>query len=104
MRAWLVLKAAGVAFDTAQIPLDRADSRVNIPRHSPSVKVSALILRDCVVSDSLAIAEMIAESFPRGGLWPGDPVLRAIARSASRRNALRVRKPARALVKETLDH
>ena len=83
MRAWLVLKAAGVAFDTVQIRLDRADTRSNILRHSPSGKVPALILRDCVVSDSLAIAEMIAENFPQAGLWPGEPVLRAKARSAA---------------------
>ena len=83
MRAWLVLRAAGVAFDTVQIRLDRADTRSNILRHSPSGKVPALILRDCVVSDSLAIAEMIAENFPQAGLWPGEPVLRAKARSAA---------------------
>lgn len=83
MRAWLILKAAGVTFDTVQIRLDRADTRSNILRHSPSGKVPALILRDFAISDSLAIAEMIAEKFPQAGLWPRDPVLRAKARSAA---------------------
>lgn len=83
MRAWLVLKAAGVAFDTVRIRLEQSDARVNILRYSPSGKVPALIMKDCVINDSLAIAETIAENFPQAKLWPGDGLMRAKARSAA---------------------
>lgn len=83
MRAWLVLKAAGVPFNTVQVRLERSDTRANILRHSPSGKVPALAWKDCVVCDSLAIAETIAEKLPRAELWPRDRILRARARSAA---------------------
>jgi len=83
MRAWLVLKAAGVAFDTVQVRLEQPDTRAHILRYSPSGKVPALILKDCVINDSLAIGETIAERFPQAGLWPRDAILRAKARSAA---------------------
>ena len=37
--------------------------------------------RACVVWDSLAIAETLAERHPEAGLWPADPVARGLARS-----------------------
>ena len=83
MRAWMVLKAAGVPFDTLQVRLERSDTRANILKYSPSGKVPALIMKDCVIHDSLAIAETIAEKFPQARLWPNDDVLRAKARSAA---------------------
>lgn len=83
MRAWLVLKAAGAPFDTLQVRLEQPDTRANILKYSPSGKVPALIMKDCVIHDSLAIAETIADRFPRSSLWPNDGVLRAKARSAA---------------------
>src|ERR1035437_9011793 len=83
MRAWMVLKAAGVPFDTLQVRLEQSDTRANILRYSSSGMVPALIMKDCVIHDSLAIAETIAEKFPLAGLWPDDQVLRAKARSAA---------------------
>ena len=83
MRAWLVLKTAGVPFDTVQVRLEQSDTYANILRYSPSAKVPALILEDGVVNDSLAIAETIAEKFPQAGLWPSNEILRAKARSAA---------------------
>ena len=83
MRAWLVLKAAGAPFDTVQVRLERSDTHANILRYSPSGKVPALILKDCVINDSLAIAETIAEKFFQARLWPSDEMLRAKARSAA---------------------
>lgn len=68
MRAWLVLKATGVAFETVQVRLDQADTRANILRYSPAGKVPALILKDCVINDSLAIGETIVEKFPQAEL------------------------------------
>ncbi|HUY02344.1 MAG TPA: glutathione S-transferase [Rhodocyclaceae bacterium] len=83
MRAWLVLKAAAAPFDTLQVRLERPDTRANILRHSPSGKVPALIMKDGVIHDSLAIAETIAEKFPQANLWPKDDMLRGKARSAA---------------------
>ena len=83
MRAWLALKAAGAPFDTLQVRLEQPDTRANILKYTPSGKVPALITKDCVIHDSLAIAETIAERFPRSSLWPNDGVLRAKARSAA---------------------
>lgn len=83
MRAWLVLKAAGVPFATVQVRLEQSDTRANILRYSPSGKVPALILKGCVINDSLAIAETIAEKFPQAKSWPSDEILRAKARSAA---------------------
>lgn len=40
-------------------------------------------LADAYISDSLAICEFLAETNPRLPLWPRDPQLRAMARSAA---------------------
>lgn len=83
MRAWLVLKAAGAPFNTTQVRLEQLGTHATILSHSPSGKLPALMMKDCVVHDSLAIAETIAEKFPLARLWPSDDVLRAKARSAA---------------------
>lgn len=83
LRAWLVLKAADLAFDTVQIALERENTRELILQYSPSGKVPALITGSCVINDSLAIAEYVAETCPQADLWPEDSMLRALARSAS---------------------
>jgi glutathione S-transferase len=38
---------------------------------------------DLVIWDSLAICEYLAEKFPAAKLWPADPALRALGRSAA---------------------
>jgi len=82
-RAWLVLKAAGISFETIQVKLELADTKANILKYSPSAKVPALLKDGMVINDSLAIAETIAESYPQSGLWPTDPKLKALARAAA---------------------
>ncbi len=83
LRAWLGLKAAGVAFDEIVIPLSRPDTKARLAGHSPSGKVPALRTGHGLVWDSLAILEYVAERFPQSGLWPDDPAARAVARSVS---------------------
>lgn len=83
LRAWLGLKAAGVAFDEIVIPLSRPDTKARLAEHSASGKVPALRTGHGLVWDSLAILEYVAERFPRSGLWPEDPAVRAVARSVS---------------------
>jgi glutathione S-transferase len=82
-RAWLVLKAAGIPFETIQVKLEQADTNANILKYSPSAKVPALLKDGIAINDSLAIAETIAESCPQSGLWPADPKLRSLARAAA---------------------
>jgi len=45
--------------------------------------VPALLKNGFAINDSLAIAETIAESYPNSQLWPTDPDVRALARSAA---------------------
>lgn len=83
MRPWLVLKHTGAPFTETLIPLRQENglTEAAILPHSPSGLVPALKDGDLVVNDSLAICEYLAERFP--GLWPQDPALRALARSAA---------------------
>ena len=83
LRAWLMAKAAELAFDEVLIPLDEAGYKAEIRKHSPSGRVPTLIHNDLVIWDSLAIGEYLAETFPNARLWPTDPSDRAVARAVS---------------------
>jgi glutathione S-transferase len=83
LRAWLMVKAARIAFDEVLIPLYEPQSRAELVRHSPSGKVPALHHGEVVVWESLAIGEYLAEQVPQARLWPTDHAARAVARSAS---------------------
>lgn len=86
MRPWLALKWAGVAFEERVIALGGSGygkSKIGeILAVSPSGRVPALHVGDTVIWDSLAISEWAAEQKP-GTIWPDDPVVRAVARSAA---------------------
>jgi len=81
MRGWLALKLAGAEFEEVGFHLGEQGVREKIRRHSPTGKVPALRHRDKVIWDSMAICEYLAERFPEAGMWPGDPMDRATARS-----------------------
>ena len=83
LRAWLMLRAAGVEFDVTRIPLDVPGYEREILAHSPSGCVPVLLDGDLRVWDTLAIGEYLAERFPAARLWPADPTQRAAARSLS---------------------
>jgi glutathione S-transferase len=83
LRPWMVLKRTGVEFTETSVRLRRPTSAEEIARHSPSGKIPVLKDGDLTVWDSLAICEYLADRFPEKGLWPADPVARALARSAS---------------------
>lgn len=84
LRPWLALTVAGARFDTERIRLDRPNSRASLLAVSPTGKVPALDVGGGVtVWDSLAICELAAERYPDARLWPADPTVRAVARSAS---------------------
>ena len=83
LRAWLMLRQTGAAFESVVVPLYVPGSKTEILRHSPSGKVPALHHGEVTVWDSLAIGEYLAEAFPEARLWPAAPVARACARSVS---------------------
>jgi glutathione S-transferase len=87
LRPYLALRATGVAFTEITIGLRRPETRAEIRKFAPSNKVPVLLVKDndreFAVFDSLAICETLAERHPEAGLWPGDPALRARARSIS---------------------
>ncbi len=83
LRAWLLLREAGIEFEEQRIQLDAPDTHDTICGFSPAGKVPILILDDVTVWDTLAIAETAAERWPEKRLWPDDPAARGHARSIS---------------------
>jgi glutathione S-transferase len=81
LRAWVLLKAAGIPFREQMISLYAPDTPALIRPVSPNGLVPCLHDGDVVVWDSLAIAEYLAERHP--GLWPADAIARAWARSVA---------------------
>jgi glutathione S-transferase len=81
LRAWLLMKHVGVAFDEIVIALDTAGSHDEIDRCSPSGRLPVLLHGELRVWDSLAICEYVAELTGKG--WPQAREARAVARSVS---------------------
>jgi glutathione S-transferase len=83
LRAWLVLKQTGAAFEEIVIPLDRPETKEKLRVHSPSERVPVLKHGGEIIWESLAIAEYLAELFPAAKLWPSHASARAVARAVS---------------------
>jgi len=84
LRPWLALKRTGAPFREIEIALRQgAATEAAIAAHSPSGQVPVLKVGDLTLWDSLAICEYLAERHPAARLWPDDPVLRALGRSAA---------------------
>ncbi len=84
LRPWLALKRTGQSFKEIEIELRRGEATTaDIAAYSPSKLAPALRDGDLVVWDSLAICESLAEKFPEANLWPRDPAVRALGRSAT---------------------
>ena len=84
LRPWLALKRVGVPFDEVLVELRQGEvTTAEIGKISPSKLAPALKDGDLVVWDSLAICEYLHETFPDAKLWPDDPALRAVGRSAA---------------------
>lgn len=84
MRGWLALRQSGLPFDEITVPLYDAewDRRREGDEFAPSHgKVPILWDGDCVVWDSLAIVEFLADRVGRDRFWPADEHARAMARS-----------------------
>ena len=84
MRGWLALKQSDLEFEELVVPLfDEAwEKRREGDEFAPSLgKVPILWDGDCVVWDSLAIIEFLADKVGRDIFWPADEAARGMARS-----------------------
>ncbi len=82
LRPWLLMRQLGLAFDEIVIPLDLADTKEKVLRHSPAGKVPILIDGDATVWESIAIMEYVGEAYG-APVWPEDRTARAMARSVA---------------------
>jgi glutathione S-transferase len=84
LRPWLALKHTGEPFTETLIAL-RSEHTGDNARAAGSPTGMVPVLKDGAVTvwDSLAICEYLAEKFPAAALWPSDPAVRALGRSAA---------------------
>ena len=84
MRGWLAVKHSGEEFEEFVVPLfdEEWDKRREGDEFAPSLgKVPILWDGDCVVWDSLAIVEFLADRHGKEKYWPEDPTACGMARS-----------------------
>ena len=84
MRGWLAAKQSGEEFEELVVPMfdEDWDKRREGDEFAPSLgKVPILWDEDCVVWDSLAIVEFLADRVGREKFWPEDVKARGMARS-----------------------
>jgi glutathione S-transferase len=85
LRPYMALRHIGVAFAEEVVPLVHGAPTPGMATHSPSARVPVLHIAEngatTTVWDSLAICETLAERHPDAGLWPNDPMTRAVARA-----------------------
>ena len=84
MRGWLAMKLSGLEFEELVVPMfDEAwEKRREGREFAPSLgKVPILWDGECVVWDSLAIVEFLADKVGREKFWPEDDAARGMARS-----------------------
>lgn len=86
MRPWVLLTQAGIPFEEVKVLFDSfapdSDFKQTMLKVNPRGQVPVLVDGDLVVTDTLAIAEYLAESFPEKNLWPTEKAARAKARMA----------------------
>ena len=82
LRGWLLLEKFGLPYKTTMVGL-YAGTMAQDMAHLPGAKtVPALVTPSGgLLTDSLAMAETLAEENPQAGLYPSDPIARAMARS-----------------------
>ena len=84
MRGWLACKQSGLEFEELVVPLfgEEWEKHREGDEFAPSLgKVPILWEGDCVVWDSLAIIEFLADRVGREKFWPDDESARGMARS-----------------------
>ncbi|MDQ3143456.1 MAG: glutathione S-transferase family protein [Pseudomonadota bacterium] len=84
MRGWLACKQSGLEFEELVVPLfdEEWEKRREGDEFAPSLgKVPVLWEDECVVWDSMAIIEFLADRVGREKYWPEDDAARGMARS-----------------------
>lgn len=83
LRAWLLFERFGLSRRTTWVDFSASrTTEEQLAEFAPARTVPALRTAEgAVISESLAIAEHLAEAHPKAGIWPGDPYARATARS-----------------------
>jgi glutathione S-transferase len=84
MRGWLACRQSGLDFEELVVPMfdEDWDRRRDGDEVAPSMgKVPILWDGECVVWDSLAIIEFLADRVGRDTFWPEDETARGMARS-----------------------
>ena len=84
MRGWLACKQSGLHFEELVVPMfdENWEKRREGDEFAPSLgKVPVLWDGDCVVWDSLAIIDFLADRVGRDLFWPTDESARGMARS-----------------------
>ena len=83
LRGWLAMRQTKLPFEEIFIPLNLPETKAQLEKHSPSQLVPVLKIDGAIVWDSLAIIETLNDLAPDAGLWPKDPLARAVARSVA---------------------
>src|SRR5579872_721745 len=81
MRPWLLMRQLGIPFEAEKVPYTRPDWHAVVKARHAAGTVPVLLLEEYAVGDTMAIAETLAELYPRAGVWPAQPKARAQARS-----------------------
>ncbi|MEM9912853.1 MAG: glutathione S-transferase [Pseudomonadota bacterium] len=83
LRAWLLFERFDVPRQTTWVDFgDPKGTETQLIDFAPARTVPAMRTETgAVLSESLAIAEHLAEQHPHIGIWPSDPFIRAIARN-----------------------
>lgn len=81
MRPWLLMRHAGLEFESIRIPLFTDEAEALLEQWCPAKQVPVLHDGPLVLWDSLAICEYVADKLPDATLWPADASDRARARA-----------------------
>lgn len=84
LRGWLLFEAFDIPFREHRTRMYSDDFARDLAAWSPARTVPTVRTPEGGLwTDSLAIAEGLAEAFPDAGLWPSEPRARALARSVT---------------------
>lgn len=83
LRGWLLLEAFGIPHDVRRAQMRTPEFAALLKDFAPARTVPALRTPDGIATDSLAIAETLAERHPDAGHWPPAARARLMARSVA---------------------
>jgi glutathione S-transferase len=83
LRPYMALAMAGIPFDEKLIRFGEPAFGKAVRKISAAGTVPILVHNGVVISDSLAIIEYAAETWPKKNVWPANKAARAMARAAA---------------------